>query len=183
MAKWRLNKTVVLVGMMGAGKTAIGTQLAKVLGVPFRDSDDEIVKAANNMTIAEIFARDGEPFFRQRESEVLRRLLQDPPSVLSTGGGAFIAPANREEISRAGVSLWLRADLDLLWARVKRKTNRPLLQTQDPFGTLRALHEARSPLYAKAEIVVDCAADLTIEAMTDRVVDALLTRPDVLERK
>ena len=169
--------------MMGAGKTAIGTQLAKVLGVPFRDSDDEIVKAANNTSIAAIFARDGEPFFRQRESEVLRRLLQDPPSVLSTGGGAFVSAANRDEISRAGVAVWLRADLDLLWARVRRKTTRPLLQTPDPFGTLRALHEARSPLYAQAEIAVDCAADLTIEAMTERVVDALLTRPDVLQRK
>ena len=89
----------------------------------------------------------------------------------------------RDEISRAGVAVWLRADLDLLWARVRRKTTRPLLQTPDPFGTLRALHEARSPLYAQAEIAVDCAADLTIEAMTERVVDALLTRPDVLQRK
>lgn len=183
MARWRLHKTVVMVGMMGAGKTAIGTHLARVLGVPFRDSDEEIVKAANNMTIAEIFARDGEAFFRSRESEVLRRLLADTPCILSTGGGAFLAQANRAEIAQAGVSLWLRADLDLLWSRVKRKSTRPLLQTPDPFGTLKALYEARLPVYEQAEITVDCGADLSIEQMTDRVIAALLTRPDVLERK
>lgn len=183
MARWRLHKSVVMVGMMGAGKTAIGTQLAKVLGVPFRDSDDEIVKAANNMTISEIFARDGEAFFRQRESEVLRRLLSETPGVLSTGGGAFLAEANRAAIRQSGVSVWLRADLDLLWSRVRRKTTRPLLQTPDPYGTLKALHEARLPVYAQADIAVDCAEELSIEQMTDRVLTALQARPDVLERK
>lgn len=183
MARWRLHKTVVMVGMMGAGKTAIGTHLAKVLGVAFRDSDDEIVKAANNMSITEIFARDGEAFFRNRESEVLRRLLAEAPCVLSTGGGAFLAEANREAISENGVSVWLRADLDLLWNRVKRKTTRPLLQTPDPFGTLKALYETRLPVYQKAEIAVDCGADLSIEQMTDRVIAALEARPDVLEKK
>lgn len=183
MARWRLHKTVVMVGMMGAGKTAIGTHLAKVLGVPFRDSDEEIVKAANNMTISEIFARDGETFFRQRESEVLLRLLHETPGVLSTGGGAFLSEPNRQAISGFGVSVWLRADLELLWARVRRKTTRPLLQTPDPYGTLKALYEARLPVYSLAEIAVDCAADLSIEQMTDRVLEALRARPDVLERK
>ena len=183
MARWRLRKTIVMVGMMGAGKTAIGGQLASVLGVPFRDSDEEIIKAANNMTIAEIFERDGEAFFRQRESEVLRRLMQDAPCVLSTGGGAFMAETNRLVISQRGVSVWLRADLDLLWHRVRRKTTRPLLQTPDPFGTLKALYEARLPVYRMADIAVDCASDLSIEQMTERVLAAVQTRPDVLERK
>jgi shikimate kinase len=182
LARWRLRKTVVMVGMMGAGKTAIGGHLAKVLGVPFRDSDEEIVKAANNMSIAEIFERDGEAFFRQRESEVLHRLMQGPPCVLSTGGGAFVAEANRTVISDRGVSVWLRADLTLLWHRVKRKTTRPLLKTPDPYGTLAALYETRLPIYQLADIAVDCAESLTIEQMTDRVIEALQARHDVLER-
>jgi len=178
---WRLKKTVVMVGMMGAGKTAIGTHLAKVLDVPFRDSDDEIVKAAN-MTIAEIFARDGEAFFRQKESQVLARLLAGPPGVLSTGGGAFLAEGNRDAISAQGVSVWLRADLDLLWNRVRHKATRPLLRTPDPLGTLRSLLDARAPVYTKADLTVDSLPGLSIDAMTARVIEALETRPDVLER-
>ena len=111
---WQLGKTVVMVGMMGAGKTAIGTALARALDVPFLDSDEEIVKAAN-MSIAEIFERDGEPFFRRKESQVIERLLETERCVLSTGGGAFLSPENRQMISEKGVSVWLRADLDLLW--------------------------------------------------------------------
>ena len=114
----RLVKTVVLVGMMGAGKTAVGTALARQLGVAFKDSDEEIVRAANR-TIAEIFERDGEPFFRARETEVIARLLRGTPCVLSTGGGAFLAEANRSLIHDAGVSVWLKADLELLWQRVR----------------------------------------------------------------
>jgi shikimate kinase len=106
----RLRKTVVLVGMMGAGKTAVGTALARLLAVPFLDSDEEIVRAANR-SIAEIFERDGEPFFRARETEVLSRLLHGEPCVLSTGGGAFLAAVNRELIHQNGVSVWLRARL------------------------------------------------------------------------
>ena len=108
---WQLGKTVVMVGMMGAGKTAIGTALARALDVPFLDSDEEIVKAAN-MSIAEIFERDGEPFFRRKESQVIERLLETERCVLSTGGGAFLSPENRQMISEKGVSVWLRADLD-----------------------------------------------------------------------
>jgi len=178
---WHLKKTVVMVGMMGAGKTAIGTQLSRVLGVPFLDSDEEIVRAANH-TIAEIFERDGEPFFRARESEVLGRLLRGTPSVLSTGGGAFLSEANRSMIAAHGVSVWLRADLDLLWQRVRHKSNRPLLRTANPRETLRSLYEARVPLYGLADLVVDSRADYSIEAMADRVVMALQDRPDVLEK-
>lgn len=177
----RLAKTVVLVGMMGAGKTAVGTQLARLLAVPFCDSDDEIVRAAQR-TIAEIFARDGEAFFRARESEVLARLVKGPPCILSTGGGAFLAEANRAIIAAGAVSVWLRADLDLLWQRVRHKTTRPLLQTANPRQTLRGLHGARAPVYALADLTVDSAPDLAIEAMALRVLDALRTRADVFER-
>ena len=176
----RLKKTVVMVGMMGAGKTAVGTAVARSLGVAFRDSDEEIVKAANR-TIAEIFERDGEPFFRARETEVLARLLRGEPCILSTGGGAFLSEANRDLIRQAGVSVWLRADLDLLWQRVRHKTTRPLLRTANPRETLRALYEARVPLYGLADIVVDSAADLSVDEMAAKVVAALAARPDVLE--
>jgi shikimate kinase len=122
----RLMKTVALVGMMGAGKTAVGKAVAAQLGVDFLDSDAEIEKAAN-MTIPEIFERDGEPFFREKESQVINRLLDSAPCVLSTGGGAFLAPRNREAMSAKGVSVWLDAEIDVLWARVKNKDTRPLL--------------------------------------------------------
>jgi shikimate kinase len=176
----RLAKTVVLVGMMGAGKTAVGTALARQLGVEFRDSDEEIVRAANR-TIAEIFERDGEAFFRARESEVIGRLLRGTPCVLSTGGGAFLSETNRTMIHEVGVSVWLRADLDLLWQRVRYKATRPLLRTPNPRETLRELYEKRQPFYAQADITVESQADLSVEDMAARVRDALKTRPDVLE--
>jgi shikimate kinase len=178
----RLAKTVVLVGMMGAGKTAVGTALARQLGVAFRDSDEEIVLAANR-TIAEIFERDGEPFFRARETEVIGRLLRGAPCVLSTGGGAFLSEANRMLIHDVGVSVWLKADLDLLWQRVRHKTTRPLLRTANPRETLRELYEQRYPLYAKADIIVESAAERSVEDMATRVRQALTARPDVLEVK
>ena len=177
----RLNKTVVMVGMMGAGKTAVGAVLARVLSVPFVDSDDEITRAADR-SIAEIFARDGEAFFRARESEVLGRLLRGTPCVLSTGGGAFLSAPNRDLVREAGVSVWLRADLDLLWLRVRHKTTRPLLRTANPRETLRGLYDARLPFYQMADITVDSSADLSVEDMAQRVVDALGLRADVLER-
>ena len=176
----RLKKTVVLVGMMGAGKTAVGTALARHLAVPFLDSDEEIVRAANR-SITEIFERDGEPFFRARETEVLNRLLHGAPCVLSTGGGAFLSPVNRDLIHEAGVSVWLRADLELLWQRVRHKTTRPLLRTANPRETLKTLYEARLPAYAQADLAVDSAAEIPVELMADRVALALATRPDVLE--
>lgn len=177
----RLKKTVVMVGMMGAGKTAVGTALARHLGVPFLDSDEEISRAANR-SIAEIFERDGEAFFRARETEVLARLLRGTPCVLSTGGGAFLSETNRALIREAGVSVWLRADLELLWQRVRHKGARPLLRTANPRETLRSLYEARVPIYELADLVVDSAADLSVEDMALRVTEALGARADVLER-
>lgn len=175
----RLRKTVVMVGMMGAGKTAVGTALARMLRVPFLDSDEEIVRAANS-TIAEIFERDGEAFFRDREAEVIGRLLRGAPCVLSTGGGAFLSDRNRSQIREAGISVWLRADLELLWQRVRHKSTRPLLRTTNPRETLAALSASRMPVYALADLAVDASSDYSIEQMADHVVEALRTRPDVL---
>lgn len=177
---FRLKKTIAMVGMMGAGKTAIGMALAKRLNVPFLDSDAEISKAAN-MTIAEIFERDGEAFFRDRESEVISRLLDGPPCILSTGGGAYLRPENRQMISERGAALWLRAELELLWQRVKHKTTRPLLRTNNPRETLAEIQTARDPIYALADLVVDAEFDFSIDEMTDRVVETLSQRPDILE--
>ncbi len=180
--RFDLHKTVVLVGMMGAGKTAVGRALAVRLGVPFLDSDAEIESAAN-MTIPEIFARDGEAFFRTKESQVIARLLDEEKGILSTGGGAFLSAGNRDMISDRGTSVWLRADLEVLWNRVRHKDTRPLLRTADPHATLRALYEARVPVYAKADLVADSDGETAIEDMVDRVLAALMTRPDVLEQK
>ncbi|MFY0648222.1 shikimate kinase [Sulfitobacter geojensis] len=176
-----LKKTIVLVGMMGAGKTAVGRAVAAKLGAPFLDSDAEI-EAAANLSVPEIFTRDGEAFFRKRESEVIARLLDTARCILSTGGGAFLAQGNREVISKRGVSVWLNAELDLLWNRVRHKDTRPLLRTRDPKATLRALYEARVPLYSQADIAVTCDPALSIDAMALRVIEALADRPDVLER-
>ena len=164
---------------MGAGKTAIGSALAARIGVPFLDSDAEIV-AASNMSIAEIFERDGEPFFRDKESQVIERLLGGPPVVLSTGGGAYLLERNRRAITEAGVAVWLDADIDLLWARVRHKTTRPLLQTADPKATLAEIHRERRPAYAQADLRVEAQAGWSIERMRDQVIEELLTRPDVL---
>jgi shikimate kinase len=177
-----LKKTVVMVGMMGAGKTAVGRALAQLLGVSFLDSDHEIETAANR-TVPEIFARDGEAFFRARESEVINRLLKGPACVLSTGGGAFLSPVNRATISKNGVSVWLNADIDLLWSRVRHRDTRPLLRTDDPRATLTSLYEARVPDYAKADLEVPCAPPVAIDQMARRVAGVLLTRPDVLEQR
>ncbi|MEP1612473.1 MAG: shikimate kinase [Roseobacter sp.] len=176
-----LKKTIVMVGMMGAGKTAVGRVLAQLLGVAFLDSDHEIQEAAN-MTVPEIFARDGEAFFRARETEVINRLLCGKACVLSTGGGAFLSAVNRQAISQNGVSVWLNADIDLLWSRVRHRDTRPLLRTQDPKATLTALYHARVPAYSQADLQVPCAPPVSIEQMAQRVADVLLTRPDVLEK-
>lgn len=177
---YKLKKTVVLVGMMGSGKTAVGTTLARILDVPFLDSDAEIERAAN-YSIAEIFERDGEAFFRDKETQVLTRLLEDHNGILSTGGGAYMSDRNRQLISEMGVAVWLRADLELLWSRVRHKNTRPLLRTDDPKKTLSDLCQKRNPIYANAELVVDARRSYTLDTMAKKVVAALLTRPDVLE--
>jgi len=163
---------------MGAGKTAVGTQLARILGVPFIDSDSEIERAAQ-MSVAEIFARDGEAFFRARESEVLSRLMNARPAVLSTGGGAFLSETNRATIAKRGTSVWLKADLEILWNRVRHKTTRPLLRTDDPKATLAGLLAERAPVYALAQVVVEAEPLLSIEGMARKVIDALRAAPGV----
>ncbi len=175
----RLKKSVVLVGMMGAGKTAVGTVLARKLAVPFLDSDEEITLAAGR-SIAEIFERDGEAFFRAREAEVIARLLRGAPCILSTGGGAFLAAGNRALIHDLGLSVWLKVDLEILWQRVRHKNTRPLLRTENPRETLAQLLHRRLPSYAQADISVDGAADITPDEMADRVIAAVLARSDVL---
>lgn len=177
---FRLKKTVALVGMMGAGKTAVGRAVALKLGVPFLDSDAEI-EAAANLSVPEIFQRDGEVFFRKRETEVIRRLLETQNGILSTGGGAYLAEVNRKNITQKGVALWLDAELDLLWGRVKSKDTRPLLRTDNPRATLAEIFATRTPIYELSDLRVTCAADLSIDAMAERVIDTLQTRPDVLE--
>jgi shikimate kinase len=148
------SRSIVLVGLMGAGKSNIGRRLATRLHLPFVDADTEIEMAAGE-TIEEIFARHGEPYFRSGERRVIARLLDGPPHVLATGGGAFMDPKTREHIRRRGISIWLRADLDLLLARVARRDNRPLLKDGDRRAILAALMEQRHPIYAEADITVD----------------------------
>ncbi|WP_255743723.1 shikimate kinase [Aliiroseovarius sediminis] len=177
---FKVKKSIVMVGMMGAGKTAVGQAVANRLRVPFLDSDEEIVRAAN-MSISEIFERDGEDFFRDREAEVIGRLLDTERAVLSTGGGAFMSARNRAMIAERGVAVWLKADLELLWARVRHKDTRPLLRTPDPKATLTQIYDARVPIYAKADLSVAAQPGYSIADMADAVVQALLTRPDVLE--
>ena len=177
---FRLKRTIVMVGMMGAGKTAVGRAVAGKLGVRFIDSDAEIETAAN-LSVPEIFERDGEAFFRRRETEVIARLLDGVPGILSTGGGAFLAEGNRKLISERGLSLWLNADLDLLWNRVRHKDTRPLLRTANPKATLAEIYAARVPLYRQADMTVPCDKTLSIDGMANRVISALAERQDVLE--
>ena len=175
-----LRRSVVLVGMMGSGKTAVGKALAARLQVPFLDSDAAIEEAAH-ATIAEIFARDGEPFFRDRESEVISRLLSGPPAIVSTGGGAFMSERNRRVIAEKGVALWLDADLDTLWERVRHKDSRPLLRTPDPRGTLTEIYEKRVPVYRLADLKVTAEPRFSIDDTASRAVAVLAGHPDILE--
>ncbi|MGB7286456.1 MAG: shikimate kinase [Salaquimonas sp.] len=146
------GRSLVFVGMMGSGKTAIGKLVAAALDLPFFDSDHEIVAAAN-LDIPEIFASYGEEYFRSGEEKVIQRLLGSRSSVISLGGGAFVSQATRDEISKSAISIWLTADLDLLMSRVMRRPGtRPLLQTENPRATLAALKEKREPIYALADI-------------------------------
>ena len=149
-----LNRTVALVGMMGSGKTSIGKRLASRLGVPFKDADHEI-EAAAGLTVAEIFARHGEPEFRAGERRVIARLLTEAPHVLATGGGAYMDAGTRAAMKDKALTIWLRAPVDLLLARVGKRQNRPLLNNSDPRGTLERLLAQRQPTYAQADIIFD----------------------------
>jgi shikimate kinase len=167
-----LRRSVVLIGMMGAGKTAVGRALAARLAVPMKDSDAEIVASAQ-LSIAEIFERYGEPFFRDKETRVIDRLLNGPPCVLSTGGGAWMAEKNRALLTERAAVLWLEADLELLWSRVRHKTTRPLLRTEDPKRTLREILTERGPIYALAPLRVQVEADWSITRTTEAVLSRL----------
>ena len=147
------GRPLVLVGMMGAGKTTVGRRLAQRLGRRFLDSDDEIEKAAN-MSIEEIFASHGEGEFRSGEARVIARILRENDIVLATGGGAFVNAETRELVKSSAISIWLKADFEVLFQRVSRRSNRPLLKTADPRQSLRTLIEARYPIYAEADITV-----------------------------
>ena len=169
-----LKRTVALVGMMGAGKSSVGRRLAAKLGVPFRDADIEIETAAG-CTVAEIFERYGEPAFRDGERRVIARLLGEAPHVMATGGGAFVDPTTRERIKAGAFSIWLRAPVSLLVARVGRRETRPLLRDGDPYEILSGLLAQREPFYAQADLILDCE-DGPHAAAVDRIVAALEER-------
>ncbi|MGV3576958.1 MAG: shikimate kinase [Devosia sp.] len=166
------SRPLILVGMMGAGKTTVGRRLATRLGRRFLDSDEEIEKAAQ-MTIPEIFAQRGEPEFRAGETRVISRLLKENDIVLATGGGAFVNPETRALVKAGAVSVWLKADLDVLFERVSRRSNRPLLKTADPKGTLEKLIEERYPIYAEADLTV-LSRDVPQDSVAADVISALL---------
>jgi shikimate kinase len=166
-----LDRSIVLVGLMGAGKSAIGRRLASRLGLKFVDADAEIEKAAG-CSIADIFEVHGEPAFREGERRVVARLLKEPPHVLATGGGAFMDPETRRLIRERGISVWLRADLELLLARVGRRDDRPLLKAGDKREILLKLIAERHPVYAEADVVVD-SEDLPHDRMVDKIIAAL----------
>ena len=168
-------RSVVLVGMMGAGKSSIGRRLALRLGIPFVDADTEIEIAAG-MSIPDIFATHGEPDFRAGEARVIARLLEGGPQVLATGGGAFMNPDTRAAIGAKGVSVWLRATFEVLSRRTKRRTDRPLLKGGDPQATLRRLIDERYPIYAKADLTVE-SRDVPHDAIVDEIIAGLRELP------
>jgi shikimate kinase len=170
-------RTVTLVGMMGAGKSSIGRRLALRLGISFVDADVEIEKAAG-MTINDIFAVRGEAEFRAGEARVILRLLESGPQVLATGGGAFTNPDTRTAIGAKGISIWLKAEFDVLMKRIKRRHDRPLLKTDDPGATLRKLMEERDPVYALADLTVQ-SREVMHEKIVDEIVSALAGRMGV----
>ena len=168
------GRSIVLVGMMGAGKTAVGKRIAHRLRLPFVDADHEI-EAGARLTIPEIFERFGEPYFRDGERKVIARLLEEGQKVLALGGGAFVNAQTRERIAAKGVSVWLKPEFEVLLKRVKKRSNRPLLQTPDLAGTLRRLLEERSPIYGLADITVQ-SPDGPHESVVDAIIEALRSR-------
>jgi shikimate kinase len=167
-------RSLVLVGMMGAGKSAIGRKLAQRLNLPFVDADAEIERAAG-MSISDIFAKHGEPYFRAGEARVIARLLEGGPQVLATGGGAFMHPQSREAIRAKGISVWLKAEYDVLIKRIKRRADRPMLKTEDPGETLRRLMQERDPIYAEADVIVH-SRDVPHEIIIAEIISAVAPR-------
>jgi shikimate kinase len=165
------GRTIALVGLMGAGKSSIGRRLALALDLPFKDADEEVERAAAR-SIPEIFEYLGEAAFRDGERRVIARLLDDPPHVLATGGGAFMNAETRALIRQKAISIWLKADLEVLLRRVARRTDRPLLKDGDPRAVLEALSRERDPIYGLADIRVESAHQATVQA----IIDALRAR-------
>ncbi|HTV67194.1 MAG TPA: shikimate kinase [Rhizobiaceae bacterium] len=168
------KRSIVFVGLMGAGKTAIGRKVAGALGLPFLDSDHEI-ETASRMTVPDLFERYGEPEFRSLEQRVILRILESGPQVLSTGGGAYMNEHTREAIATHGISVWLKADIDTLMDRVSKKQNRPLLKNADPRGVMAKLMDERYPVYAKADVTV-FTRDERKEVIAAEVIEALAAR-------
>ncbi|MBZ9961205.1 shikimate kinase [Mesorhizobium sp. B2-4-2] len=173
------GRSIVFVGLMGAGKTAIGRKVATVLALPFIDSDQEI-ESVSRMTVPELFERYGETEFRALEQRVILRVLENGPQVLSTGGGAFMNAQTREAIAAHGVSVWLKAELDLLMDRVSKKQNRPLLKSPDPRGVLERLMSERYPVYATSDVTVPTRDDRK-EVIAAEVVEALCRHFDIAQ--
>lgn len=165
------NRSIVLVGMMGAGKSSIGRRLAAALTLPFHDADMEIERAAG-MTIEDMFRDHGEAYFREGEERVIKRLLQCGPQVLATGGGAVVSPQTRAEIAKSGVSVWLNAPVELLMQRVSRRDDRPLLKTEDPRGVIVRLLTERTPFYSAADLIFE-SRDAPHEVIVDEILCAL----------
>ena len=172
LAEQLAGKPLVLVGMMGAGKTTVGRRLAARLNRQFLDSDEEIEKAAQ-MTIPEIFEQRGEPEFRAGETRVIARVLKDAGIVLATGGGAFVNEETRALVKGEAISIWLKAEADILFERVSRRSNRPLLKTANPRATLEKLIEDRYPIYAEADVTV-ISRDVPQDVVAGDVIDAVL---------
>jgi shikimate kinase len=166
------DRLVVLVGMMASGKTSVGRLLAQRLDIPFVDADQEIETAAS-MSVPEIFSLHGEPYFRDGERRVIARIMRDGPKVLATGGGAFMNADTRMLVARRGISIWLKADMETILRRAKRRSNRPLLQNSDPEGTVRRLIEARYPVYQEADVTI-VSMDGPHEATVDEVMRGLV---------
>ena len=164
-------KSVVLIGLMGAGKTAVGRRLAAKLDLPFKDADSEIEEAAGQ-TISEIFAAHGEPYFRQGEARVIARLLKQGPQVLATGGGAYMDGSTRDRIKTAGISVWLKADLPVLLHRVRRRDNRPLLTGRNQETVMSELMQKRYPIYSEADITVE-SREVPHDVIVADVIEAL----------
>jgi shikimate kinase len=170
----KLNRTVALVGMMGAGKSSVGRRLASRLNVPFKDADTEIELAAG-CPVSEIFSRYGEPAFREGERKVIARLLGEPPMILATGGGAFINAETRARLKECTMTVWISVPLEVLMRRVQRRNTRPLLQTTDPQATLEKLLAERTPIYAQADLTVE-SHDGPHATPVDEIIAALKTQ-------